>query len=506
VNLYFKYFFIVLINISNVLQSIDPTITNNQKTTALTNSLCIEFKSSTGRKKLKSSLMKFIRSAKESLKIAIYTLNDKNIADEIIKAQKRIAKKFPNGVNNVEIVIDGKNSLNKNENFITEAGCIANISDSLRSYGVTVHEFPYGNGHMHSKYVIVDDKKLWQGSLNFTDDGINHSKDSIIIINNKKNVDDALNNFKTLKIKKCFSKKNRGQQVIPSEAIHDKCFEEDSFDNLIKTNESEAKLLFSMPKSLKNHSNWIPDHDLENRIVKLINSAEESLFIAINHINSSKIIEAINKKSKELNNNVYIIADIRNFNLANVKTKLRLTAIKELKEDSYKETSEYKEKILEGNKLVRDGEKLKLTGTNLQSKKEFLNAGKQLLSYGYSLVSLGEKLKSQGEEAQSKCKEILSLALHNNVRFIFARRNSEKNPKTMHNKYIIVDEKVVAIGSFNFTEKANNENHESIEFINNSEFAREVLKDFKKLYNKCDLTLENLDLRRSDSSSDLDAS
>lgn len=57
------------------------------------------------------------------------------------------------------------------------------------------------------------------------------------------------------------------------------------------------------------------------------------------------------------------------------------------------------------------------------------------------------------------------------------------NPRiTMHNKVIIIDEKVVITGSYNFSKNAEYRNDENIIVINNSAIADEFMNEFHRLY------------------------
>jgi phosphatidylserine/phosphatidylglycerophosphate/cardiolipin synthase-like enzyme len=58
----------------------------------------------------------------------------------------------------------------------------------------------------------------------------------------------------------------------------------------------------------------------------------------------------------------------------------------------------------------------------------------------------------------------------------------DKNPKIMHNKIFIIDEKIVATGSFNPTYSADKYNDENLVIIEDESIAKKYLDEFNKLY------------------------
>ncbi|MGM5483380.1 MAG: phospholipase D-like domain-containing protein [Nanobdellota archaeon] len=59
----------------------------------------------------------------------------------------------------------------------------------------------------------------------------------------------------------------------------------------------------------------------------------------------------------------------------------------------------------------------------------------------------------------------------------------DKNPKTMHNKYFIIDEEIVFTGSYNPTNNGNENNDENIVIIKNRTIASEYISNFERIYN-----------------------
>jgi phosphatidylserine/phosphatidylglycerophosphate/cardiolipin synthase-like enzyme len=56
------------------------------------------------------------------------------------------------------------------------------------------------------------------------------------------------------------------------------------------------------------------------------------------------------------------------------------------------------------------------------------------------------------------------------------------NPDVMHHKVFIFDEAIVAMGSFNFSNRAANENDENMLIIHNPDIARAYLEEFDRLW------------------------
>jgi phosphatidylserine/phosphatidylglycerophosphate/cardiolipin synthase-like enzyme len=56
------------------------------------------------------------------------------------------------------------------------------------------------------------------------------------------------------------------------------------------------------------------------------------------------------------------------------------------------------------------------------------------------------------------------------------------NPYTLHHKVVIIDNKTVASGSFNFSANATESNDENLIIIHNPEIAQQFLAEFERLY------------------------
>jgi len=56
------------------------------------------------------------------------------------------------------------------------------------------------------------------------------------------------------------------------------------------------------------------------------------------------------------------------------------------------------------------------------------------------------------------------------------------NPNVMHHKVFIFDDSIVAMGSFNFSSRAANDNDENMLIIHNPAIARAYLEEFSRLW------------------------
>ena len=58
------------------------------------------------------------------------------------------------------------------------------------------------------------------------------------------------------------------------------------------------------------------------------------------------------------------------------------------------------------------------------------------------------------------------------------------NPSFLHDKVIVVDDRIVITGSLNFSTNAEKSNDENVMIIDNAEIARLYLQDFERVWNR----------------------
>ncbi len=143
---------------------------------------------------LKGALVNLIDSARLSIHVAIYSIDD----EDIIAVLKK--KKEENV--DVQIVMEGENYLK--------------IQKSL--YPLDVVADPPRNGLMHSKYVIVDGRYVWCGSSNFTKSAFYRDFNNAIIFDSYELANVFENDFQRMR-NGFFSSKENEQAIFLVEGL-----------------------------------------------------------------------------------------------------------------------------------------------------------------------------------------------------------------------------------------------------------------------------------------------
>lgn len=60
------------------------------------------------------------------------------------------------------------------------------------------------------------------------------------------------------------------------------------------------------------------------------------------------------------------------------------------------------------------------------------------------------------------------------------------NPRTFHHKVIIIDDRIVITGSFNFSDNANDSNDENVIIVNNADIAQQYLQEFQRRWQEAE--------------------
>lgn len=115
-------------------------------------------------KTITNGILPIIQSAKSYVYIPAFIIIENQIIKELINAKRR-------GVD-VKIIADALNASNKNSKI-----------NELRASGVPVKIENYA-GKLHSKTMIIDDKYLIIGSMNFSYSGENRNDENLIILEN----------------------------------------------------------------------------------------------------------------------------------------------------------------------------------------------------------------------------------------------------------------------------------------------------------------------------------
>jgi phosphatidylserine/phosphatidylglycerophosphate/cardiolipin synthase-like enzyme len=88
-------------------------------------------------------------------------------------------------------------------------------------------------------------------------------------------------------------------------------------------------------------------------------------------------------------------------------------------------------------------------------------------------VSLGGVFETTGSDT--------TFSEYNKLKERGAEVYTDGNPYVMHHKVIIIDERLVILGSFNFSDNANTSNDENLLIIDNPEIARAFLTEYERI-------------------------
>lgn len=159
-----------------------------------------------GRKDPKNSdkyLFGFIQSAKQTLDIAVYDVDDAEATQALIDAAKR-------GVR-IRLLTDTDNMVDK-ENPALPRKAI----EKLKAAGVEVKD-DKRSALMHTKFIIEDSKSVWAGSMNLTTTSMYHHNNNSFIIQSPKIAENYNIHFKRLFEQSDMSGKN--PYIIPNPLV-----------------------------------------------------------------------------------------------------------------------------------------------------------------------------------------------------------------------------------------------------------------------------------------------
>jgi phosphatidylserine/phosphatidylglycerophosphate/cardiolipin synthase-like enzyme len=141
---------------------------------------------------VRSILISLIALEKKSLRIAIYTITDKEIAQALVHAAKR-------GVH-VECVVDRGYGQDK----YSKVALLANEGIAVWVYQTSMNEREMAL--MHNKFCLFEDtiqhkSLLWTGSFNFTNRASTRNRENVIILDSQKLWDHYQKQFAILKMR-----------------------------------------------------------------------------------------------------------------------------------------------------------------------------------------------------------------------------------------------------------------------------------------------------------------
>jgi len=130
-----------------------------------------------------------LKNAKRTIKATIYSFTHKKIAKAIKKAAKRGVK--------VEIIFDKESNLRKKYSKIGDLSKIKNI----KVYYISGFRSKKGHyeGKMHMKMVIIDSKKIYLGSANWSNSAFSLNYELLFSTTNQKIIQKSLKFFNFVK-------------------------------------------------------------------------------------------------------------------------------------------------------------------------------------------------------------------------------------------------------------------------------------------------------------------
>lgn len=199
-----------------VIHSFNNLEINLQKLLVCNNRICKAFFSPDDN--LQSILINLIKCEKKRLLIAIYTITQKEIAQELINA-------FARGVK-IECVVDKSYGSDR----FSKVSQLANKHIPIWVY----QSDEIDNGLMHNKFCIFEENVcgksiLWTGSYNFTNRANKSNQENVVIFDDTQLIEKFLNQFEVLK--------NRAVLISGSKKI--------SITNSSKAQTSELYLFFN---------------------------------------------------------------------------------------------------------------------------------------------------------------------------------------------------------------------------------------------------------------------
>ena len=126
-------------------------------------------------------LVSHIVKAKKNIKVAIYSFTRFKVARALINAKNKGVK--------VELVVDGKQA---------EGEYGDKIIQLLNNNGIKPQLIFKEHGHMHHKFMIIDESITLTGSYNFSTNAAKLSDESLLIIDNKKIAQKFINEWQRL--------------------------------------------------------------------------------------------------------------------------------------------------------------------------------------------------------------------------------------------------------------------------------------------------------------------
>jgi phosphatidylserine/phosphatidylglycerophosphate/cardiolipin synthase-like enzyme len=283
-------------------------------------------------------MVELINSANSTVYAALYDIKLNNVSDALIDA-------YENRSIDVKVVTDDK---------------CANHADSMYKHDIIKTDFKISD-FMHNKFIVVDNRTVWTGSMNPTLNGAYYNNNNVIVINSTELACDYRTEFFEM-WNGSFSKGSPANTPYP----------------IIYINGTEIECYFA------------PEDGVEAQIIEELMSANNSVYFAIFTFTSKPIAETL-----------------------------------------------------------------------------------------IDLHNQGVKVKGIYEKRQNSTYCTYHLLHGAGIEVIW-----DKNPKTMHHKFFLIDNTTTITGSYNPTKHANTGNDENILIIHNDNISNEYVSEFFKMWNE----------------------
>jgi len=281
-----------------------------------------------------------IDAARLTVDVAVYSMSLRTIRDALIRAHER-------GVQ-VRVAMESDNLDGSAPQALVEAG-IRVLGDRRE-------------GLMHDKFVVIDRSEVWMGSMNFTYSGTYEDNNDLIYIRSVKMAENYTKEFEEMFVDDKF-----GEDVVPETPNPE-----------VSIDGTRMEVFFS------------PDDGVANRIVEILNEAQESIYFMAFSFTTDEFGEAIRAQAEN-----------------------GLTVAGVMEEEQVK------------SNMGTEYDPFKQAGLDV-----FLD----------------------GNEGQ------------------------------MHHKTMIVDDRIVITGSYNFSSSAETRNDENLVVFHNEQIAEFFMKEFQRVY------------------------
>lgn len=186
-----------------------------------------------------AGLLDSIETAKTHIDMAMYNLNLTAVADALVAASRRGVK--------VRLVID-------------RSDIDGEAMHRLNKASIPVVGRTKGDGLMHNKFVIIDGKEVWTGSLNLTWSGVNADNNNLVRIRSEKLALDYEIEFEEMFVDQRFGSESRGDTPYPRMIVE------------------------SIPIEVY----FAPEDHVQSRLLELLRSADTSVdFLALSFTSDS---------------------------------------------------------------------------------------------------------------------------------------------------------------------------------------------------------------------------